>query len=125
MIKNILIVGFGSFFGGISRYLLSKYVQGSIISTFPYPTFVVNIVGCFIIGLIFGISQKGTLLSAELKLLLAVGFCGGFTTFSTFANENLALIKDGNFFFFTIYSTLSVFLGILSTYLGVLLTKII
>lgn len=125
MIKNILIVGMGSFFGGISRYLLSKYVQGSIISTFPYPTFVVNIVGCFIIGLIFGISQKGTLLSAELKLLLAVGFCGGFTTFSTFANENLALIKDGNFFFFTIYSTLSVFLGILSTYLGVLLTKII
>lgn len=124
MIKNILIVGIGSFIGGILRYLISKYIQNSIFSTFPYATFTVNIIGCFIIGFVMGVSQKGTILSSDLKLFLAIGFCGGFTTFSTFANENLALIKDGNFFYFSIYSGLSVILGIISTYFGVLLTKI-
>jgi len=114
MIKNILIVGIGSFIGGILRYLISKYIQNSIFSTFPYATFTVNIIGCFIIGFVMGVSQKGTILSSDLKLFLAIGFCGGFTTFSTFANENLALIKDGNFFYFSIYSGLSVILGIMA-----------
>jgi len=72
-----------------------------------------------------GFSQKGSFISGNLKLILVVGFCSGFTTFTTFANENLSLIKDGNFFYFSIYSGLSVFLGVLSTYFGLVLTKII
>lgn len=124
MFRLILIVGFGGFLGTIARFLASRYVQSQILSAFPYGTFIVNIVGCFLIGLFFGISEKGNLMSADWRMFLTVGFCGGFTTFSTFANENMALLRDGNFFFFALYTSLSIFLGLLATYFGNLLTKI-
>jgi CrcB protein len=100
-------------------------VQNSILSAFPYGTFVVNIIGCFIIGLIFGLSERGNMADTGLRMFLTVGFCGGFTTFSTFANESLALLRDGNIFQFAIYASLSVFLGILAVYLGNLIIKMI
>ena len=124
MIKSLLLVGTGGFLGSISRFLVSKFMQSSIASAFPYGTFAVNIAGCFLIGLIFGVSERSSILTSGWKLFLAVGFCGGFTTFSTFANENLALLRDGEFFYFFLYTGLSVFLGIAATFLGVLITKI-
>lgn len=125
MLKILLFIGSGSFLGGIARYLLSRGIQNSVITSFPLGTFWVNIIGCFLIGLIYGLSDRGTPISNELRLFLAVGFCGGFTTFSTFSNENLALLRDGSILYFSLYAGLSVFIGLLVTFGGHALTKII
>lgn len=125
MLKILLFIGSGSFLGGITRYLLSRSIQNTVITSFPLGTFWVNITGCFLIGLIYGLSDRGTPISNELRLFLAVGFCGGFTTFSTFSNENLALLRDGSILYFSLYAGLSVFIGLLVTFGGHALTKII
>ena len=125
MLRSILIIGTGGFIGSVSRFLASKFVQNNVLSSFPYGTFLVNILGCLLIGFFYGLSERGNIMSAEWKMFLTVGFCGGFTTFSTFANENMALLRDGNFFYFALYTSLSVFLGLLATYLGNLITKIL
>jgi CrcB protein len=124
MIKTLLLVGTGGFLGSVSRFLASRLIQSNLPSAFPFGTFFVNITGCLLIGLIYGFSDRSSLLTPGWKMFLAAGFCGGFTTFSTFANENLALLRDGNFFHFAIYTGLSVFLGITATFFGVLITKI-
>jgi fluoride exporter len=124
MIKTLLIIGSGGFLGSVSRFLASRFLQNNLPSTFPFGTFFVNVTGCLLIGLIYGFSEKSSLLTPGWKMFLAVGFCGGFTTFSTFANENLALLRDGSFFYFFLYTGLSVFLGIGATFLGVLITKL-
>jgi CrcB protein len=123
MIKVLLLVGAGGFLGSISRYLASRFIQEHLPVAFPFGTFLVNITGCFLIGLIYGLSEKSTLLTTGWKMFLAVGFCGGFTTFSTFANENLALLRDAEYLYFLLYTGLSVFLGITATFLGVLITR--
>ena len=124
MIKTLLLVGTGGFLGSVSRFLASRWVQNIFPSAFPFGTFLVNISGCFLIGLIYGLSEKSPLLTSGWKLFLVIGFCGGFTTFSPFANENLALLRSGEFFHCFIYTGLSVFLGIAATFFGVLITKI-
>lgn len=123
MIKLILAIGTGSFIGGVSRYLLSRYIQNNIWTSFPLGTLIVNLTGCFLIGLFYGLADRGNLASVEWRMFLTVGFCGGFTTFSTFANENMAMLRDGNFLYFALYTSFSVFLGLLATYLGNLLIK--
>ena len=124
MFKTLLLIGSGGFLGSISRFLASRLVQNNISSSFPFGTFIVNVSGCLIIGLIYGFSERSSLLTPGWKMFLALGFCGGYTTFSTFANENLSLLRDGEFFYFFLYTGLSVFLGIAATFLGVLISKI-
>lgn len=121
--KLVLLVGVGSFIGGTLRYLATQFIQNKFLSAFPYGTLGVNIAGCFLIGLVFGLSEK-TNLGAEWRLFLAAGFCGGFTTFSAFSNETLALLRDGQFWSAALYVIASVFWGLLATFTGISLFKL-
>jgi fluoride exporter len=123
MFRLLLVIGSGSFVGGIARFLVSRYVQSHALSSFPFGTLLVNLAGCFLIGIFYGLSERGNLMNAELRMFLTVGFCGGFTTFSTFANENISLLREGDFFYFALYTSLSIFFGLLATYMGNLIIK--
>jgi len=125
MTKILLIIGTGSFIGGILRYLLSRFVQNTVISTIPLGTLIVNIIGCFFIGMFYGLWDRGNITSIELRMFLTVGLCGGFTTFSSFTNENILLLKDGNFLYFSLYTGLSVFVGLTANYFGFIMTKLL
>ncbi len=123
MIKLILAVGAGSFLGGIARFLLSKSINAVSVFAFPLATFVVNILGCFAIGFFSGMALHSSQINETWRLFLTVGFCGGFTTFSTFANENLNLLQNDHIVGFALYAALSLFVGIIAVYLGNLLSS--
>ncbi len=118
MIKSILLIGLGGSVGSIARYFISKLNLSYDLLSIPIGTLSVNILGSFLIGFLVGIAEKSTILNADLRLLLMVGFCGGFTTFSSFTNENLTLMHNGQFLSLTLYTGLSVMLGFFAVYLG-------
>lgn len=121
---NILVVFLGSGTGGAARYIIGRLVKSHIgQSTFPWETLTVNIAGCFIIGLLYGLSTDSQWMSDRVKLLLTVGFCGGFTTFSTFANENYLLLNTSNPLTFAAYTATSIIVGIAAVAIGYYLTR--
>lgn len=122
MFQNILLVGAGGFLGSISRYGIAQLFAKFTNWNFPGGTFTVNIVGSFIIGVVLGMFEHGNV-SASWKLFLAVGFCGGFTTFSSFAYENFNFLETKQFITFAMYAGLSIILGLLAVYLGFRLVK--
>ena len=122
VIKNILAVGAGSFIGGIARYLISLVMKG-ISKGFPLATLAVNLLGCFIIGLLWGILSRNASESTSWGLFLTVGLCGGFTTFSTFSKEALTMLQTGQIWGFTSYIALSVLAGIALVALGCYITQ--
>lgn len=123
MLKAILLVGLGSAGGGILRFLIGKWAHSLIATSFPLGTMIVNILGCFIIGLIYSIFSKNSAADANMQLLLATGFCGGFTTFSSFMHENYVMLENGNFLQLALYTILSIVLGMLALYLAIYLTR--
>lgn len=125
MLRNILIVGTGGFIGTVMRYLVQIFVEKGMASTFPLGTFIANMAGSLIIGIVFGLAEKGDLLSSEWRMFLAVGVCGGFTTFSSFAYNNLNLLKDHSYGQLLWNVGGSLFLGILAVYLGIILVRAI
>ena len=120
--KQLLLVFIGGGFGSVFRYLISKALN-STNSGIPYGTFTANILGSLFIGLILGLAAKHNTLSQNHTLLLATGFCGGFTTFSTFAYENHIFLKSGDFSSFAFYTILSFILGFLAVFLGMFLAR--
>lgn len=123
MFKTLLCIGMGSFTGGVLRYLLSRWLQSQATSAFPWGTFAVNLLGCLAIGLFYGAFERGNLMNVNLRMFLTVGLCGGFTTFSTFMNENFQLMKADNLFYLSIYVASSLLGGFLMLYLGYLLVR--
>lgn len=125
MFRSILVVGLGGFLGSVTRYLSQILVDKLFHTNFPLGTLLVNILGSFIIGTVYAMSEKGNILNAEWRLFLAVGICGGFTTFSSFAYNNLTLLKDHAFdqLLFNIFGSIT--LGVLAVYLGIVLIRAI
>ncbi len=120
--KNFLLVFIGGGFGSGLRYLIGKYLNSSL-GSFPIGTFTVNILGSLLIGLILGYAAKENSLSQNQVLLLATGFCGGFTTFSAFANENFQLLKTGDIMQFSIYTISSIVVGLIAVFIGIYIAK--
>ena len=110
-LRNILAVGAGSFLGGAARYLVTLAMKG-VGKGFPWATLAVNLAGCFLIGLLWGVFSKNGTEGSSWALFLTVGLCGGFTTFSTFSKEALMMLQGGNVWGFAGYVAISVIAGI-------------
>ncbi|MFN2500566.1 MAG: fluoride efflux transporter CrcB [Pyrinomonadaceae bacterium] len=123
MDRNIILVGIGGFFGSVLRNVVTVLLTREVLSSFPYGTLVVNVTGCFLVGVIFALSERGNILSPEWRIFLTTGFCGGFTTFSTFSYESVRLMQDGELLFLSLNVAASVILGFAATYLGILLVR--
>ncbi|MGK0326088.1 MAG: CrcB protein [Polaribacter sp.] len=122
--KNLLLVFIGGGFGSVLRFVLGKWLNNSE-NEIPYGTFVANVLGSLLIGFILGYAAKNDALSQNSTLLLATGFCGGFTTFSTFAYENHIFLKSGDFTSFAFYTIASFVVGFLAVFAGMYLVKFI
>jgi CrcB protein len=117
MLKNILFIGLGGGIGSICRYVMALAIGKWIDASFPWGTFVINLLGSLLIGLFLGMFDK-SIFNDTSKLLLITGFCGGFTTFSAFSSENVHLLLAGQWLTALAYSALSVVLGIAAVWLG-------
>lgn len=120
--KQLILVFIGGGFGSALRYVIGKYLN-SAETGIPWGTFTANILGCLLIGIILGFAAKNNTLSQNQTLLLATGFCGGFTTFSAFAYENHLFLKSGDFTSFALYTIASFVVGFLAVFLGLYLVK--
>ena len=121
MIKNLVLVALGGGIGSVARYLCQKWFAENTVHPFPWATFFVNLLGCLLIGIIYAMAERSSLLTPQTRLLLITGFCGGFTTFSAFAFENMDLLRSGDISYFILYSVGSVILGIAGVFGGIAL----
>lgn len=122
--KSALLVFIGGGLGSVARYWISVFINSQLNTRLDvYGTLMVNIIGSFLIGLLLGWLFKSEALHSNLQLLLVVGFCGGFTTFSTFSAENLNLIRNSLYSEFLLYTLGSILLGLLAVFLGIFIFK--
>lgn len=121
--KQLILVFVGGGFGSVLRFIIGKWLNNSE-SGIPFGTLAANVIGSLLIGIILGLAAKNSnLLTQNQTILLATGFCGGFTTFSTFAYENHVFLKTGDFTSFALYTIASFIVGFLAVFLGMFLIK--
>ena len=118
MLKQILLVGLGGGIGSVFRFLTSIFAARYAVNGFPLGTFMANVLGCLILGLCVGVFGKNPTENENLRLLFVTGFCGGYTTFSTFASENIQLLQQQNYTLLIIYTLASLLLGFLAVAVG-------
>jgi len=123
MFRQIILVGLGGGLGSIARYLVSVLTLRYNYDLFPVATFIVNVTGSFLIGVLVGFLSQTISLHQDVRLLLVTGFCGGYTTFSTFSSESLGLLQSQHYFTAALYIAGSVLLGLAAVWLGFSLTK--
>ncbi len=116
--RLLAAIGFGSAIGGIARFLLGSAVQHRAGTGFPLGTFIINVTGSLLVGFLLRYALGTPAISTEVRALLTTGFCGGYTTFSTFSYETAALLEDGDHRQAALYVALSVVVGLLATFLG-------
>jgi CrcB protein len=121
--KAVLIIAVGGALGSVARYGAQTYVYKLYPFVFPLGTFLVNVIGCLLIGIFYALVEKGNLLTPEWRLFVTTGFCGGFTTFSTFAFENANLIRGNDYIYLALYIAGSVILGVAAVFLGAAFIK--
>jgi CrcB protein len=122
-VKTLIFVGIGGAIGSILRYLTGIYFQKMDTGNFPLATFIANAIGCLLIGLFMGYLTKNNLVDSQLKWFLVTGFCGGFTTFSTFGYENIQLVQQQQYLLALTYTLVSVCVGITAVFLGLWFTR--
>lgn len=123
MIRTLVLVALGGGIGSVLRYLVSKIVYKWFSAYIPMGTFAVNVLGCFMIGLFFGLAIKNASYQGDMRILLMTGLCGGFTTFSAFALENVNLLQSGEYMQALIYIVASVVVGLLAVFGGIVLVR--
>ena len=121
--QNYFLVAIGAAFGGTLRYWLGGVTQKILPFGFPYGTLVVNVLGSFLLGFLIFYFDTKRLLSPGMKVMLTVGFCGGFTTFSSFSFETINLMRDSEYFLATLNVGLNIFLTLLAVFLSYYLAK--
>ena len=123
MLYKIIIIGLGGFVGSTARYIISKLIQENVSSIFPWATLLINLIGSFLIGVLFTFSYRENLISENWSNFLIIGLCGGFTTFSTFSLENYNLYNAGNYLPLLLYSSISIIGGLIMVFLGIVVVK--
>ncbi|MBO5887895.1 MAG: fluoride efflux transporter CrcB [Bacteroidaceae bacterium] len=118
MIKAMIIAGLGGFVGTCLRYLTGRLCHLWDVGGFPLGTFVVNVIGSFIIGALLGLAERNNFITPTMNVLLVTGFCGGFTTFSSFADDIFLMLQQRHWAIFALYTGLSIFLGVIMVWLG-------
>ncbi len=121
--RLLFMIGAGGFIGTVARYLFQQGISKLLPVLFPFGTLLVNLTGCFLIGLIYALSERWNILTPEWRLFLTTGICVGFTTFSTFSYETYNLIREEQYVYVSLYIGISVLVGLALTFLGILLIR--